>query len=73
MRIKYRLWAYIFFLVCGPIIPIRMGSPSDEAKFQLWGKTEHPMPRSSSGDDYALYLDEKDFHLHAEESPTKDR
>ena len=30
----------LVFLVCGPIIPIRMGSPSFEAKFQLSGKTE---------------------------------
>ena len=35
-------WYPIVFLVCGPIIPIRMGSPSFEAIFRLWGKTEHP-------------------------------
>ena len=37
-------WYPIVFLVCGPIIHIRMGSPSFEAKFQLWGKTEQAPP-----------------------------
>ena len=35
-----KVLVYHRFLVCGPIIPIRMGSPSFEAKFQLSGKTE---------------------------------